>query len=540
MRTPGVPSLITSLLVLALVGCGPASSPSAGKPAEKTSSEPKTSATVAPAAKASGGSTTQFVIGSLEEPGNLSALSTLPHHFPEHTPLTLMYDSLVQLLPDGQFAPRLAESWDVSPDGLNYTFKLTDKARWWDGQPVVADDVKFTIDSALKPETQSSTEGLDQVANVETPDQRTVKVTLKRMVPTFLAQGGSRGIVPKHVLDGQDLAKSEFNRRPLGSGPFKFVSWTPAQAIVMEANEEYFQGKPSFQRVVFKILPDQNVMLTQLRSGELSYAHATPKDLKAIEGMSGLAVHEVPTLRFFDMAPNYERPYFADPKVRLALLHGINRQGIVDGVLLGHGAVIESNVTPTSWAYNPDLPKRSYDKERAQQLLSEAGWSRGSDGILQKGGDKLQFGVMINSYDRVLEQALVVAQQNLKDVGVDLTIDRVEPGVFGSRRTKKEFDALARVWNPVYDPDQAGLIRTGNFYGYSNPEADKLAMDGLMTADQSARRPIYQQLQGVLHADVARLWLYTENELHAMSAKVSGVQGHPVNFFWNLREWKAE
>lgn len=502
-------------------GAGPAPTPAAAKPAAPT------------------GRTPQLVIGSLEEPGSLSPLADLPHHFPEHVPQTLMFDSLIQVLPDGSVGPKLADRWDVAPDGLTYTFTLNRRAAWWDGQPVTADDVKFTIETALAPESRSSTEGLDAVATVEALDAQTVKIVLKRPVPMFLAQGGSRGIVPRHLLANEDLSKSEFNKKPVGSGPFTFVSWTPGQAIVMEANAAYFLGAPTIQRVVFKVLPDQNVILTQLRSGELNYALITPKDLRAVEAIASVKVYDVPTLRFFDIAPNYARPYFADQRVREAILHGIDRSGIVEKALLGKGAVVESNAAPTSWAFNAELPKRAYDPAKARSLLDSAGWTPGPDGVRAKDGVRLAFGVMINSYDRTLEQALVVAQHNLKEVGVELTIDRVEPGVFGSRRGKKEFDALARIWNPVYDPDQGGLIRTGNFYGYSNPEVDKLAAEALAAGSPAQRKPIYQRLQAILAADVARIWLYTENELHAVSAGVSGMQPHPVNYFWNLRQWNV-
>ena len=544
--------LVVALLIglLTVVACTPqAAAPSAPKPADAAkptepakpaeAAKPAAQPPAAPAAKSSGANT-QFVIGSLEEPGSLSPLADLPHHFPQHVPQTLMFDSLIQVMPDGSAGPKLAEKWEVSPDGLNYTFTLTDKATWWDGKPVTSEDVKFTFETGLKPESRSSTEGLDQIASIEAPDPKTVKIALKRLTPMFLVQGGSRGMVPKHLLAHEDLSKSEFNKKPVGSGPFKLVAWTPGQAIVMEANPTYFKGAPSLQRVVFKILPDQNVILTQLRSGEIQYALITPKDLKPVEGMSSVKVHDVPTLRFFDISPNYERPFFADKSVREAILYGIDRQGIVDKVLLGKGAVIESNAAPTSWAHNPELPKRAYDPAKAKQLLDGAGWVPGADGIRAKGGTRLAFGVMINSYDRTLEQAMVVAQQSLKDIGVELSVDRVEPGVFGSRRGKKEYDALARIWNPVYDPDQSSLIRTGNFYGYSNPEVDKLAADALASSDQAVRKPIYQKLQTILAADVARLWLYTENELHALPANLKGAQGHPVNFFWNLREWKIE
>lgn len=518
----------------------PAAQATAAAPAAQPTADRGAAAQQAPTAPSRSEGPSQFVIGSLEEPGNLSPLSALPHHFPEHVPMTLMFDSLIQFLPDGKIAPRLAESWEVSSDGRTYTFKLNPRAKWWDGAPVTADDVKFTFEAALRPETQSSTEGLDQIASVEVVDPTTVRVTLKRVTPMFLAQGGSRGIVPRHLLEGQDLAKGEFNRKPVGSGPYRFVSWTPGQSIVMEANRDYFLGAPAIDRVVFKILPDQNVVLTQLRAGEIQYALITPRDLAAVEKLPGIKLYENPTPRFFDISPNYDRPYFSDVRVRQALLYGINRQGIVDKVLLGHGKVIESNVSPVSWAYNDKLPRRDYDPDRARQLLSEAGWQPGPDGVRQKDGQRLAFTVLINSFDRTLEQALIVAQQDLKQIGVEMSLERVEPGVFNDRRTKKNFDALARIWNPVYDPDQASLIRTGNFYGYSNPEVDRLVDAELSTLDQTARKEAFLKLQEVLANDVARLWLYSENELHVLPARVTGVQLHPVNIFWNMREWRLQ
>jgi peptide/nickel transport system substrate-binding protein len=144
---------------------------------------------------------------------------------------------------------------------------------------------------------------------------------------------------------------------------------------------------------------------------------------------------------------------------------------------------------------------------------------------------------MINNYDRTLERALIAAQQTLKGVGVEMSVERLEPGTFNARRGKKEFDALARVWNPVYDPDQSGLLRAGNFYGYSNPEVDQLTTDALMAGAQSARKPLYRKLQELLYEDVTRLWLYTEHELHAVPAGTRGPIPHPINYYWNVREW---
>jgi len=531
-----------------LTACGGASAtPNAPITAPTTSAPAPAVPTVAPATGASavapttasgtGHAVDQLVLGSLEEPGSLSALADLPHHFPEHVAQTLLFDSLTQFMPDSSVAPKLAERWTISPDNLVYTFTLVANAKFHDGQPITAEDVKFTFDAANNPDTKSSNEGLDTVDKVEVVDPRTARVTLKTVTPMFLAQGGARGIIPRHLLEGKDLSKDEFNKKPVGSGPFKLVSFTPGQSIIIEAVPDHYRGAPSVKRVVIKILTDQNVILTQLRAGEIQYALITPRDLAAVKGLP-VTVLENPTSRFFDITPNYQRPYWQDQKVREAVLTAIDRQSIVDKVLLGHGKALDSNVSPISWAFTPDITKHPYDAAKAKSLLDAAGWQAGSDGVREKGGQKFSFGVMLNNLDRTLEQGLLVAQQNLKDVGVTMSVQRVEPGVFGSRRSGKDYDALTRIWNPVYDPDQTSLVATGNFYGYSNPQVDALSKQALSTPDREIRKAAYVQIQQILSQDVARLWLYTENELHALAANLTGMQPHPVNVFWNIKDWK--
>ena len=480
----------------------------------------------------------QLVIGSLEEPGSLSALVDLPHHFPEHVPQTLLFDSLAQLQPDGTVVPKLAEKWAISADNLTYTFTLRDNAKFHDGSAITADDVKFTIDTCNDPKSGSSNEGVDTVDKVEATDARTVRITLKSVTPMFLAQGGARGIVPKRPLEGKDIGNDTFNKQPVGSGPYKLVGYTPGQSIIMEAVPDHYRGAGRIKRIVFKILTDQNVILTQLRAGELNYALITPRDLATVKGIAGTRVLEATTPRFFDITPNYARTYWREQPVREAILTAIDRQGIVDKVLQGKGAVIDANVAPISWAFNPDVPKHPFDVTKAKALLDGAGWVAGSDGIRAKGNQKLIFSTMINNYDRTLEQALLVAQQGLKDIGVTLQIERLEPGVFNSRRGKNDYDTLARIWNPVYDPDQTSLVKTGNFYGYSNQQVDTLSAQALATVDQARRKTAYTQIQHILATDVARLFLYTENELHAMTDGLNGPQAHPVSIFWNLKDWQ--
>ncbi|MEI7555538.1 ABC transporter substrate-binding protein [Candidatus Chlorohelix sp.] len=540
-------ALIGLLLAALLAACGDATATTTSS--GKTTVSGTTAAATTGATTASGTTTaaattsanSQLIIGTLVELADLNPLTTLADHFPEHVPQTLLFDGLTQFLPDSTIGPRLASSWEISKDGKEYTFKLNPKATWWDGKPVTADDVKFTYDSLIDANTGSSNEGAEAVVSTTVIDAQTVKITLSQSDPTFLSRGCSRGIVPQHILKGQDLNKTDFGRKPVGSGPYKLVSWQQGSSYVLEANTNYFLGAPNIGKVIIKILPNQNVLLTQLRSGEINYAPVTPRDLKTIESIPGSKVLENPTPRFYDIAPNHQNFFLQDVKVRQAILFAIDRQGIVDKVLLGHGVVIDSNATPASWAYNPDAPKHPYDPTKAKQLLTQAGFTAGSDGILVKDGKPFKISFLVNTYDTALIQALTVAQQNLKDIGIDLTVSPVDAAVFSAKRKAKEFDGLSRAWNPVYDPDQyAALVKTGNFYGYSNPEADRLAAAALNTTDQAARKKLYYDLQVVLDNDVSKLWLYSENELHAFNVNLTGPKTHPVNIFWNLREWQIQ
>lgn len=496
-------------------------------------------ATVAPAR--AGGAPSELVIGSLTEPVTLNALNNIGSHFPTYTPIHLIFDSLTQLRPDGTIAPKLAERWESSADGLTFTFTLRPNAKFHDGQQVTADDVKFTIDTLIDPATKNiDKQGLTKVKQVEVVNPQTVRITLSSIDAIFLAKGGSHGIVPKHLLEGKDPAgNQEFTRSPIGSGPYRLVSNTPGQSIVLEAVPDHYRGTPTVKRVIFKPVTDSNVLLTQIRTGEINSAVVAPKDRLMVSGIAGIQILEAPAARYYAIIPNYERPVLKDRAVREALMHGIDRQVIVDKVLAGFGQVMESNVVPSSWAYDPTLPKRTHDPAKAAALLDAAGWKVGGDGIREKDGQKLSFGIVLSSGEPTLMQALIVAQQNVRDIGIDLKIERVEDTVFYDRQRKGDFDAVSRAWNPVWDPEQRDIFITNNAYGkYSNPRADSLGDAGLATLDREQRTKAYRELQQVLHADVAHLFLYTETELLAVPAGISGVQPHPVNLYWNLNEWK--
>lgn len=491
--------------------------------------------------------TGSLIIGSLVEPASMSPLIDLPHHFPDHISQTLMFDSLLQFMPDGSLTPKLAQSYELSTDKLSYTFKLDPRAKWWDGSAVTADDVVATVQTLLDPNSKSSTEGVDGVTGIEASDPTTVKVTTKSFSPTFLPQFSARGIVPKSLLAGKDASTNEvLNKQPMGSGPYKFVKWEKGQYLQLEANPNYFLGAPKIAKLTLKFLADQNTVIQEFKSGGINYALLQPRDLATAQ--PALLV-ENPTPRFYDISPNYKRA-LGEQAVREAVLYGTNRQSIVQNILLGKAQVIEANVSPDgwAWAFTGDTVKRAYDPEKAKSLLDAAGWKAGSSGVREKNGKQLTFSVMVNNFDAVLQQVLQAQQADLKKIGIDMKIEVVDPGKFGDRRSSGDFDALSRIWNPVYDPDQAGLIRStvyddsgkvksGNFYGYQNADMDKLLTASLATDDKSTRAKVYADIEKLYAQQAVRLPLYTEVELHSFNVKIDGTKRHPVNIFWNVKDW---
>jgi len=205
---------------------------------------------------------------------------------------------------------------------------------------------------------------------------------------------------------------------------------------------------------------------------------------------------------------------------------------------MGHGTAVNANVTPASWAYTTEgVSEHPFDPEASAAALEAAGWELGDNGVRVKDGTEFAFTMTLYSYDQTLQQSLLVAQQNLEEIGVKMQVEMVEPGVFDSRRSDRSFDAVSRIWNPVYDPDQSGLLKTGNWYGYSNEEVDTLCDEAVATTDQEKRLPVYHELQAVVSEDLPNLWLYSENELHILAAGVEGLGSHPVNPFWNISSW---
>ncbi|HEY4551657.1 MAG TPA: peptide-binding protein [Bacillaceae bacterium] len=473
-----------------------------------------------------------------------------------------LFDGLVGS--DLEFNPvtdnALAEKVEESEDGLTYTVKIRDGVTFHDGEPLNADDVVFTYSIPLSDEydgpRKSYFESLDKVEKV---DDLTVKFTLKKVDVQFPVVGLSFGILPQHILGEvpiADLGEHEFNtKKPIGSGPFKFVEWKDGEYVKVEANDEYFLGRPHLDSITMKIVPDANAMLTQLQNRDIDFWAGVPAaDIETVEGFSdaaGLKIEDGLALSYTFFGYNLRNDLFKDKAVRQALTHAIDRESIVENIMEGRGEVAHVPESPLSWAYNPDVPKFEYDVEKAKKMLADAGWKPGSDGILEKDGKKFSFEVKTNQGNKIREDIVVLLQEQLKEVGIEAKpkvvefsalIADIDPGVW-------DFDAIVLGWSLGVDPDPSGIFHTKeieeglNFIAYSNPELDKLMDQQLQERDKDKRKEQIAEIQKFLAEDQPYTFLYYPEEFRAMPKELQGYEFHAKNALYNVHKWwldKAE
>ncbi|MBP3041154.1 peptide-binding protein [Bacillaceae bacterium Marseille-Q3522] len=467
----------------------------------------------------------------------------------------------------GEGTGALAEDVQQSEDGLTYTVKIRDGVTFHDGEPLTADDVVFTYNIPLNeaydgPRKSSFT----SIVTVEKVDDLTVKFTLKQKDAQFLPTALSYGILPEHILKDVPVAElgeyTEFNSKPIGSGPFVFSEWKDGEYVKATAYEDYYEGRPHLDSVTMKIVGDQNAALNELQAGTANYFDAVPPaDVSTVEtwldgvGLkmeSGLALSY--TFLSFNMDMSKGTPKDVGPELtnlfkqkefRQAITHAIDRDAIVENIMDGRGEVAHTPDSPLSWAYNPDVPKFEYDPELAGEMLDDLGWTVGSDGIREKNGEKLSFTVSTNQGNQVREDIVVLLQNQLKEIGIDAQpnikefsalIADLDPDVWN-------FEAMVLGWSLSTDPNPADIFHSReiaqglNFTHYSNPELDTLMDQQLQELDKDKRKDIIGEIEAGLAEDQAYTFLYYPEEYRAMPANLQGYEFHAKDPLYNIFKW---
>ncbi len=463
----------------------------------------------------------------------------------------LVYNGLLRYDKNLVIEGELAESWDVSADNLVITFHLRKGVKWHDGAPFTAADVLFTYRLYTDPSTPTAyAEAFKQVANAEVLDPYTFRVSYaKPYAPALMSWATS--IHPKHLLEGEDVTQSPLARNPVGTGPYRFKEWLGGEKIVLEANADYFEGQPYIKRVVLRIIPDTSTQFLELQTGGLDFMGLSPLQFDRQTETSAFrrlySKYRYLNFGYTYLGYNLNRPLFQDKRVRQALAFAINKQEIVDGVLLGYGVAATGPYKPDSWVYNPNVPRYDYNPEKARQLLQQAGWQDSDgDGILEKDGRPLAFTIVTNQGNDLRAKTGEIIQRRFQEIGVDVKLRIIEWATFLKEFINpSNFDATLLGWTGGPEPDQYNIwhsSKTGprqlNFIGFKNAEVDQLLEDGRRIFDQQQRKPYYDRFQEILAEEQPYTFLYIAEALPAVSKRFRGVEPAPAGIRYNFHnEW---
>ena len=423
----------------------------------------------------------------------------------------------------GQPAPSgLADYWEISPDNRTYTFHLNKDAKWHDGTDFTAADVVFSADALANPESGSAYTGsfVDTVESWRAIDDDTFEIVAKEPVYTFLYDIQPLDIIPKHIWEDVPLADWRTDpgatgadaSRVIGTGPFKFQEWRPGESVTLVRNDNYYDKAPYLDVYTMRIWPDQTGAVNALLNGEIDAVSLESADVAAVEGTPGVAIAEFPSLGFlyyeFNLDPEVTTKW-QDQRVRQALLYALDRQSIVDNILLGYAEVAQGTQPTVSYAYAPDrvTTKYTYDPEKAAALLDEAGWTDSDgDGIRDKDGEALSFELLYPAGLSEWDQLAAYAQDAWSAVGVDAQPRALEfPALIEATTTNPTFDiAFYRFgWDASFIQDAmfgCAQYQVGfNDMKYCNPELDEINAQAKRTFDEEARRELLIQASNIVN-----------------------------------------
>lgn len=464
--------------------------------------------------------------------------------------VSLIFSGLTKVGEANQIVPDLARSWEISDDGLTYTFHLRHNVRWHDGVPFTADDVVFTVKAMQDPHYRGAPHlgSLWRSVKVRRVDDYTVEFTLKEPFTPFLDYTVI-GILPAHLLaevKAEDFPESEFNLRPIGTGPFRLEE-ADAKHAVLEVNPYFYGPKPYLNRIEFKFYRSYRDVYNAYKRGEVEGIGRIPfEDLPTLALEPQLNLFSAPlsgyAIVFLNLS-NPHTPFFREKEVRQALLYGLNRQRIIDRILHGYGLVAHSPIVPQSWAYYEGVIKYNYDPEQAIALLEEEGWHLSSDGIRRKGSTRLEFTLLSDSHPRRRKLVEEIARQ-WREIGVR-AIPQV--GSVSDALRSRRFDAVLVDLEIPPDPDlypfwhQTQIEGGQNYSGFDHREASEVLEEARRITDQTKRIELYRRFQEIFAEEVPSLLLYYPVYTYAVDKRIKGVQVGPIinpsDRFRNIAQW---
>lgn len=475
----------------------------------------------------------------------------------------------------GAFVPEgsMSERWEVSDDGLIWTFYLRDNVTWSDGDPVDAADFKFTYDAVASDLVETPRKSnVELIESIEVIDPLTLQVTFSQVKCDGLGDLGL-GWLPSHLFapDFSDVMTNDYNQAPsVSAGPFVFQSWTRDDNTILTRNETYWEGAPNMDGMIYRIVPDSGTRLAQLLSGEIDTTGLEPTQLSSVEGNPDINVYSFQDDGYDYIGLNLANPanpqpgkdedgnlieqephpILSDLNVRKAIAHALDYQTIIDSVYLGRGYQIASNVLPAvEWAHDPSIAPYAYDQALAQQLLEEAGWvDSNGDGVREKDGAELKLVLVTNAGNKVREDLGALVQDQLGQIGFNIDFQAIDFGTLVEQLLGQTYDMVIIGWTGVgSDPNDDVFWRTDfdtpgsgfNFVSYQNPRIDELLQAGVTVpgCDPAVRAPYYQEIQQIIHDDVPYVFISGGVGDTGYNNRWEGIDPGPWSFYWNVHQW---
>ncbi|MFC1735984.1 peptide-binding protein [Candidatus Hydrogenedentota bacterium] len=445
--------------------------------------------------------------------------------------------------------PSLAESYSISEDHLEYTFKLRQDVKFHDGVPFTANDIAFTFDRINDPKVDAAhlKHYFRDVKSLEVIDDYTVKFTYSEPYWKAIYTLGFMPIIPKHIFEKGDFNNHPNGRHPLGTGPYKFLKWETGQQIVLERNDDYWGEKVYLDRIVFKIVTDSTASLQLLKRGDVDLLD----DIRAeqwVRQLKGPQIDKnIRKITYYQPEYSYigwnsKRPYFEDKMVRRAMTHLIDRETIRVNIKYGLAKTVTGSWYVNSPEYDSSIKPWPHDPAEAVRLLDEAGWKDSDDdGIRDKDGVPFRFEFLISSGSVFAEQLSTILKEDLKKVGVDMTIRKLEWATFEQKVTDRDYDATTMRWKlvPEADPYQiwhsSQAEKGSNFVGFVNAEADDIIERSRREFDEEKRWTMFKRFHAIMHEEQPYTFLFCSESLEALDKRFANVEVYPLGL--DLLEW---
>lgn len=454
----------------------------------------------------------------------------------------LLFNGLTAHDGENQVISGLAEKWEYDENTFTYTFHIRDGVKWHDGEPFTADDVKFTIEAIMDPENGSeNAPNYEDVEEITIIDEKTVSFRLTAPNVAFL-EYMTMAILPKHLLEGENMQESDFFRAPVGTGPYKLESWDVGQSIVLTKNEDYYLGCPKIDQIIFKIVGDDNTQAIQLESGELDLVLLDPRNAQNFVSRDGFTCYDMTTSDYRGVLFNFWNDYWTDNKdIIPAVCYAINRQAIIDSVLLGQGMPAYGPLQRNIYN-NENVEHYDYNPAKAKEILEAAGCSMGANGFYERNGEEIGFVISVMSGEQDRIDIAQAAAQQIREVGINCTVDLPAQIDWGGQM------AGLIGWGSPFDADDHtykvfGTDKGANYNGYSNTKVDEYLTLARQSDDPTVRQQYYDLFQEELANDPPYAFICYIDANYVAKSTVQGISTdtvlghHGVGIFWNVHEW---